>query len=164
MTQALTLVDASASDSGPATTHAPSADVAGLARLPSEWQTIDHIVLDDVIIDYVIVGPNGVFAISVDPDPAPATVEGDGLYRNGIRVTTTVKSAIMAAHELRRRVGEQLFAYPLLVTAVASVDQLGRLGVTPGHRIPEAIWSHVGSPLTRTQRMEITWALRSLAV
>ena len=69
----------------------------------------------------------------------------------------------MAAYELRRRLGEQLFAYPLLVTTIQASDQhLDRLGVVPGGRIAEAIWSHPGTPLTRTQRMEITRVLRGL--
>lgn len=163
MTQPLTLVDGWAEDLALATPHAASGDVAGLRRLPSEWQTIDRVVLDDAAVDHVVVGPNGVFAVTVDPDPVPAAVEWDGLYRNGIRVTTTVKSALKAAYDLRRRVGERLFAYPLLVTAIAGASgQLDRLGVVPASRIPEAIWSHAGTPLTRTQRLETTWALRSL--
>ena len=163
MAHALTLVDAWAPDLALATPHTPSDDVAGLSHLPTEWQVIDDVVLDDAIIDHVVIGPNGVFAVSIDPDPVPATVASDGLYRDGVRVTTTVKSAIMAAHDLRRRVGERMFAYPLLVTAIAEHGQLDRLGVVPGHRIPEAIWSHAGSPLTRTQRAKITWDLEGIA-
>ncbi len=163
MAQAVAYPDSWASDLALATPHAPPGDHAGLSRLPSEWLTIDRIVLDDVLIDHVVVGPNGVFAVSVDSDPEPATVEWDGLYRDGVRVTRTVKAALMAAHDLRQRVGHRFFAYPLLVTAIAGTDgQLDRLGVVPGGRIPEVIWSHAGTPLTRTQRTEIVWALQGL--
>ena len=129
MTPALTLTNGSSTN---LTLAAATDDAAGLSRLPTEWQTIDRVMLDDTVIDQAVVGPNGVFAVSVDPDPVPATIEWDGLYRDGVRVTTTVKSALMAAHELRRRVGERLFAYPLLVTTIQATDEhLGRLGVDP---------------------------------
>ena len=39
-------------------------------------------------LDRVVVGPNGVFAVSLDPDPRPATLAADGLFRGGRRVTT----------------------------------------------------------------------------
>jgi len=163
MAPALTLTNGSSTNLTLATPTAAANDAAGLSRLPTEWQTIDRVVLDDTVIDQAVVGPNGVFAVSVDPDPVPATIEWDGLYRDGVRVTTTVKGALMAAHELRRRVGEQLFAYPLLVTTIqASEEHLGRLGVVPGGRVAEAIWSHAGAPLTRTQRLDITEVLRGL--
>jgi hypothetical protein len=141
-----------------------SADRAGLNRLPSEWTTVDGVVLDDHVLDHVVVGPNGVFAVAVDPDPEPAAVGDDGLYRQGTRVTTTVKSAVMAATALRQRVGERMFAYPLLVTAIdGAAGYLARLGVVPPGGIPETIWSHPGRPLTRSQRLETLWTLRSLA-
>ena len=164
MAQALTLTDGWSADPGAATPAAPADDAAGLSHLPTEWQTIDRVVIDETVIDHAVVGPNGVFAVSFDPDPIPATIDRDGLYRDGVRVTTTVKRALMAAHGLRRRVGEQLFAYPLLVTTIQEPDEhLDRLGVVPGGRIAEAIWSHPGTPLTRMQRTEITSALRRLA-
>ncbi len=163
MAQALTLTDGWSANLALATPTALADDAAGLGLLPTEWQTIDRLVLDDTVIDQAVVGPNGVFAVSFDPDPVPATIEWDGLYRDGVRVTSAVKSALMAAYELRRRLGEQLFAYPLLVTTIQASDQhLDRLGVVPGGRIAEAIWSHPGTPLTRTRRMEITRALRGL--
>jgi hypothetical protein len=139
-------------------------DPAGLRRLPSEWQAVDRVVLEDVVIDHVIVGPNGVFAVAIDPDPRPVSLGPDGLYREGHRLTTTVKSALAAAFSLRGRVGSRLFAYPLLVTPLdGSAANLDRLGVIPPGGIPEAIWSHPGQPLTRTQRLETLWSLRSLA-
>ncbi|MEE9581565.1 MAG: hypothetical protein V3W36_01380 [Acidimicrobiia bacterium] len=163
MTQALTLNPGWSANLALATPTALADDAAGLSLLPTEWQTIDRVVLDDTVIDQTVVGPNGVFAVSFDPDPVPATIEWDGLYRDGIRITTTVKNALMAAYELRRRVGAQLFAYPFLVTTIQEADEhLDRLGVVPGGRVAEAIWSHAGAPLTRTQRLDITRALRGL--
>ena len=163
MAQALTLPESWAADLALATPLTPVGDVAGLRHLPSEWQTIDDIVLEDRLIDHVVVGPNGVFAVSFDTNLTPATIEWDGLYRNGVRVTTPVKNALLAAHDLRQRVGHRLFAYPLLVAAIeGSSAQLDRLGVVPGHRIPEAIWSHPGAPLTRSERTEIAWTLQAL--
>lgn len=163
MAQAPTLTDRWSANLTLATPTALVDDAAGLSLLPTEWQTIDPVVLDDTVIDQTVVGPNGVFAVSFDPDPVPVTIEWDGLYRDGIRITTTVKNALMAAYELRRRVGAQLFAYPFLVTTIQEADQhLDRLGVVPGGRVAEAIWSHAGAPLTRTQRMNITRALRDL--
>lgn len=138
-------------------------DPAGLARLPAEWQVVDRVVVDDAVIDHAVVGPNGVFAVAIDPDPSPATVADDGLYRNAERVTTPVKQILMGAHSLRRQVGSRLFAYPMLVTSLADTPgRLDRLGVIPAGRIPEAIWSHPGVPLTRAQRMETLWTLRGL--
>jgi hypothetical protein len=164
MAQALTLNDGWATSLALATPTPDGGDPAGVHRLPDEWQPIDRVVLDDVIIDHVVVGPNGVFAIALDPDPRPTVIGADGLYRDGSRITTTVKSALMAAYALRARVGPQLFAYPLLVSPIEGPQtHLDRLGVIPPHGIPEAIWGHPGTPLTRTQRLETAWALRSLA-
>jgi hypothetical protein len=141
-----------------------ASDVAGLRLLPSEWQVVDRVVLNDSIIDHAIVGPNGLFTVSIDPDRAPATVEHDGLYRSGVRVTHAVKSALGAASDLRSRVGSNVFAYPLLVTPVTGDrSHLDRLGVVPGDRIAEAIWTHPGRPMRRSERLEVMWALRSLA-
>ncbi len=163
MTQTFTLTDEWSADLTLTTPTALADDAAGLSLLPTEWQTIDGLVLDDTVIDQTVVGPNGVFTVTFDPDPVPATIEWDGLFRDGARVTTTVKSALMAAHALRRRIGARLFAYPLLVTTIQETDEhLGRLGVIPTGRVAEAIWCHAGSPLTRTQRMDITLALRGL--
>jgi hypothetical protein len=146
-----------------ATLHEDPSDRAGLARLPAEWQVVDSVVLDDIVIEHVVVGPNGIFTVSIDPDPTPATVADDGLYRDDHRVTWTVKNALVAAHDLRRRMGEHVFAYPLLVSSIEGErTHLDRLGIVPGHRIAEAIWSHPGLPMRRSARVEALWALRSL--
>ncbi len=134
---------------------------AGLDRLPTEWSVTDAVSIAGVRVDHVIVGPNGVFTINVDPDPRPADVGPDGIYREGNRVTTTVKDALMAANRLRTELGGRVFAYPILVsTLAADRHQLDRLGVVPGDRIAEYIWSHPGLPLRRSQRLEVQWALR----
>jgi len=134
---------------------------AGIDRLPTEWSVIDDAVIGGVVIDYVVVGPNGVFTINVDPDPRPATIGDDGIYRDGSRVTSTVKNALMAATRLRDDQGGRVFAYPILVSTLdAERHQLDRLGVVAGDRIAEYIWSHPGLPLRRSQRLEVQWALR----
>jgi len=72
-----------------------------------------------------------------------------------------VKQALAAAHEARGALGLATLAYPILVTALrAPRHHLDRLGVVPGHRIAEHIWSHPGFPLRRSQRAEILWTLR----
>lgn len=162
MAQTFAIPDWSA-DLALATPHAAAGDVAGLRSLPTEWQVVDRVVLDDVVVDHVVVGPNGVFTVTVDPDRTPAYVADDGLYRSGSRVTHAVKSALTSAHQLRSTVGERVFAYPLLVSAVAGDRaHLDRLGVVAGDRIAEAIWSHPGLPMRRSARLETVWALRSL--
>ncbi|OFW65361.1 MAG: hypothetical protein A2Z12_07415 [Actinobacteria bacterium RBG_16_68_21] len=134
---------------------------AGIDRLPTEWSVIDGAVVGGTVIDHVVVGPNGVFTINVDPDPRPASVGEDGLYRDGARVTTTVKQALMAASRLRQQLGQRVFAYPILVSRMdAPRHQLDRLGVVPGDAIAEYIWSHPGLPMRRSQRLEVQWALR----
>ena len=133
---------------------------AGLEALPREWTVVDHVPIGGATIDHVVIGPNGVFTIGVDPDPEPAVPGDDGLYRSGVRVTTPVKAALMAAHLLRREAHRRLFAYPILVTAIAAgPEQLDRLGVVRGDRIAEYIWSHPGLPLRRSQRQEVLWSL-----
>jgi hypothetical protein len=133
---------------------------AGLEALPHEWTVIDQVSIGDFVVDHVIVGPNGVFTVGVDPDPEPAIPGDDGIYRAGERVTTPVKDALMAAHVLRRQADGRVFAYPILVTAIAAgPEQLDRLGVVRGDRIAEYIWSHPGLPLRRSQRHEILWTL-----
>jgi hypothetical protein len=134
---------------------------AGLDRLPAEWTVLDGVVVGSVMVDHVVIGPNGVFTINVDPDPRPASLDDDGLYRDGSRVTTTVKDAVMAANRLRGALGNSVFAYPLLVSPIsADRSQLDRLGVVPGDRIAEYIWCHPGLPMRRSQRLEVQWALR----
>lgn len=133
---------------------------AGLERLPAEWTVVDQVSVAGAQLDHVVVGPNGVFTVVVDPDPQPATPTEDGIYRAGVRVTTPVKEAVRAAHLLRREARGMLFAYPILVAALdADRHQLDRLGVVPGDRIAEYIWSHPGLPLRRSQRQEVLWSL-----
>jgi len=134
---------------------------AGLETLPSEWTVVDQIRVGEATVDHIVVGPNGVFTVSIDPDPRPAVPGDDGIYRAEGRVTTAVKDALMAAHQLRRQSDGMLFAYPILVTTIAAgPEQLDRLGVVRGDRIAEYIWSHPGLPLRRSQRHEVLWGLR----
>lgn len=134
-----------------------------LGRLPSEWQVVDAIRVGDLSVDHVVVGPNGVFTISVDPDPTPATIDDEGLYRAGARVTTAVKRALLAAHRLRAELAPPAFAYPILVSTISGErEHLDRLGVVPADRIVEAIWTHPGIPMRRSQRVAALWAVRSL--
>ncbi|HLE39430.1 MAG TPA: nuclease-related domain-containing protein [Acidimicrobiia bacterium] len=145
-----------------ATPPRPRVHPAGLEHLPSDWSVVDGVTLPSgPRIDHVVVGPNGVFTVGVDPETIPAEIHDDGLYRHGVRVTTPVKHALLGAHELRRALGLVTIAYPILVTAIqASRHHLDRLGVVPGERIAEHIWSHPGLPLRRSQRVEVLWALR----
>jgi hypothetical protein len=141
-----------------------SDDVAGLRRLPDEWQVVDEVVLADTTIDHVVVGPNGVFTVSVDRDPTPAFIADDGLYRSGSRVTEAVESALSAGQRLRADLGDGVFAYPLLVSSVAGDRaHLDRLGIVAGDRIAEAIWSHPGRPMIRSARLETLRSIRRRA-
>jgi hypothetical protein len=134
---------------------------AGLDALPDEWTVADDVAVAGTTVDHVVVGPNGVFTVSIDPDPSPAILGDDGIYRAHQRVTTPVKEALLAAHMLRRQAQGRLFAYPILVAPLqAGVARLERLGVITGDRIAEYIWSHPGLPLRRSQRQEILWSLR----
>ena len=158
MAEVIALRTAWAGDYALATPAAPHP--AGIDRLPMEWSVIHGVVAGGVVIDHVVVGPNGVFTINVDRDPRPAVIGHDGIYRDGARLTATVKDALMGANRLRRELGERVFAYPILVSAL-EVDrhQLDRLGIVAGDRIAEYIWSHPGLPLRRSQRLEVQWAL-----
>lgn len=145
-----------------ARSHDTSA-TAALERLPGEWSVVDTVVLRGRLVDHVVVGPNGLFAVTIDPAPDPATLGEDGIYRNGRRVAQPVEDALMAAFELRAVVGSHLFAYPILVTPLTGQRaRLDRLGVVSGDRLAELIWSHPGRPLRRSQRREASWALRKL--
>ena len=137
---------------------------AGLDSLPAEWVVIDDVQLrSGAHLDHVVVGPNGVFTVGLDPADTPAIIGEDGLYRHGVRVALPVKRALFGARELRAALGLATIAYPVLVTAIAADHhQLDRLGVVPGDRIAEHIWSHPGFPLRRSQRMELQWGLRAL--
>src|SRR3990172_13005692 len=145
-----------------ATRRRPRVHPAGLAPLPADWRVVDGVTLPSgPRIDHVEVGPNGVFTVGVDPETIPAEIHDDGLYRHGVRVTTPVKHALLGAHELRRALGLVTIAYPILVTAIqASRHHLDRLGVVPGERIAEHIWSHPGLPPRRSARGGGRWGAR----
>lgn len=148
-----------------ATPPNPRRHPVGLDHLPSEWSVVDDVMLPSgARLDHVVVGPNGVFTVAVDPEATPAEVADDGIYRNGLRVTLPVKRALAAAHEIRGSLSLATIAYPILVAELrAPRHHLDRLGVVPGDRIAEHIWSHPGFPLRRSQRAEILWALRRFA-
>jgi hypothetical protein len=132
-----------------------------LGRLPADWTILDDIA--DVAADRVIVGPNGVFTVVIDPDPRPAFLADDGLYRAGARVTTPVKRALSAAFALRQRLERypaDVFPYPLLaLDAEAPIGFVGRLRVVPASMLAEAVWTHPGRPLLRSQRRAVIEAL-----
>lgn len=132
-----------------------------LGALPADWTVLDEI--PGVVADRVIVGPNGVFTVVIDPDPRPALLADDGLYRAGTRVTTPVKRALSAAFALRRRLAPtpaDVFPYPLLALNAASpFGFVGRLRVVPADMLAEAVWTHPGRPLLRSQRRAIIGAL-----
>ena len=132
--------------------------------LPEEWQAVDDVAAGEAHVDRVIVGPNGVFTIDIDLDRRPAEPGPDGVYRDGQRVTASVKHALLAAHGVRRALSLPSIAYPLLVMPIAAPGhQLDRLGIIPGDALAQYIWSHHGSPLRRSQRMELLWRLQRLA-
>lgn len=159
MAEVIALRTAWAGDCVLATPSAPHP--AGIDRLPAEWSVIDDVHAAGVRIDHVVIGPNGVFTINIDPDPRPAAIGEDGIYRDGTRVTTTVKDALLGAFRLRGELGEGEFAYPILISSIDHPrHQLDRLGVVPGDYIAEYIWSHPGLPMRRSQRLEVQWALR----
>jgi hypothetical protein len=123
-------------------------------HLPEDWTMVGPILVAGRTLDRVVVGPNGVFAVSLDPDPRPATLEPDGLFRGGRRVTTQVKQALAAAFDLRRvlaTAGIDVFPYPVLVTRGAD-GMLGRLRVVPPGCLASAVWCHPGRPLLRSER------------
>ena len=128
---------------------------------PSEWASINGVVIGSDQIDRAIVGPNGVFVIVVDPEPGRLTP--DGLVRDGDRVKEPVKRALRAAHELGRRL-PGVFVYPVLLTGRGvEPGYLGRLRVVGYDRLPEALWCHPGRPLLRSERQELQTALEAMA-
>lgn len=135
----------------------------GLLRLPHEWERLDAVALAQHVVDHVVIGPNGVFAVTVDPDDSEATLTADGVVRTGERVKQVVKRALFAATELRNHVGEHVLPYPVLVTGITGRGWLGRLGVAGPEACAELIWSHPGRPLTRTERSEVAWSLGARA-
>ena len=130
-----------------------------LGRLPSDWVVCDRTEIAGVAVDRVVVGPNGVFTVVVDPDPRPAAVTDDGLMRAGGRVTTPVKRALAAAFGLRGMLAPLLphvFPYPLLaVNGHAGMGFVGRLRVVTAPELAEAVWSHCGRPLLRSERRAV---------
>jgi hypothetical protein len=124
------------------------------------------VTVGGLTIDRVLVGPNGVFAVHVDPDPRPVVVRaGYGIVRSGTRVPDGVKRAMFGAAALRAHlagIGGDLFPYPVLVTAAPGEAgrRLGRLLVVRPERLAEAIWEHPARPLRRSVRVEVLEALR----
>ncbi len=131
-------------------------------HLPEDWTTIGPVLVAGGTLDRVVVGPNGVFAVSLDPDPRPATLTTDGLFRGGRRVTGQVKQAQAAAFDLRRVLadaGIDVFPYPVLVTRGAD-GMLGRLRVVPPGCLASAVWRHPGRPLLRSTRARVLAAVQ----
>lgn len=134
-----------------------------LGALPADWMVLRGPEIAGIAVDRVVVGPNGVFTVVVDPDPRPAVVTDHGLYRAGSRVTSSVKRALAAAFALRRLLGEdipEVFPYPLLaVNGDVEMGFVGRLRVLPAEMVAEAVWTHPGRPLLRSQRRAVIRAL-----
>lgn len=131
-------------------------------HLPEDWTMIGPVLVAGHTLDRVVVGPNGVFAVSLDPDPRPASLASDGLFRGGRRVTTQVKQAQAAAFELRRVLGGAgiaVFPYPVLVTRGAD-GMLGRLRVVSPGCLASAVWRHPGRPLLRSERARVLAAVQ----
>ena len=123
-------------------------------ELPADWTVVTAPLIEGRTVDRVVVGPNGVFAVTADPDRRPADLAPEGLQRDGLRVTTPVKEALHTAFGLRRtlaRGGLDVFPYPLLLVAGAR-GRLDRLLIAPPDGLAEAIWSHPGRPLRRSER------------
>ena len=131
-------------------------------HLPEDWTMVGPLLIAGRTLDRVAVGPNGVFAVSLDPDPRPATLGADGLFRGGRRVTTLVKQALAAAFDLRGTLataGIDVFPYPVLVTRGPD-GMLGRLRVVPPGCLASAVWSHPGRPLLRSERARVLAAVQ----
>ena len=122
--------------------------------------------MGDDTIDLVLIGPNGIFAVHVDPDPEPAAVRpGHGLFHTGVRVPTQVKRALRNTQDLRYRLSSvpgDIFPYPVLVASAPGEagHRLGRLMVVRPGRLAEAVWRHVSRPLTRSDRQAVREALQ----
>ena len=142
----------------PAASPAP-----GLADLPGDWEIRDALYLGGAWTDRVIVGPNGVFTVSYDPSPGCTAVTDLGLYRGGRRLTTQVKAALATAFVVRRALGDllhEVFPYPVLAVGGDVIPGwIGRLKVTGGGELAEAVWKHPGRPLLRSQRETILSAI-----
>jgi hypothetical protein len=146
----------------PAARTTPLAPVAeALGHLPPDWAQVRDVAVGDDHIDLVVLGPNGLFAVHLDPDPRPAAVRpGTGLFRAGARNPDPVKRALRNTDALRRRLARlpgDHFPYPVLVTSIPGETgrRLGRLLVVRPGRLAEVIWSHVSRPLRRSERASI---------
>jgi hypothetical protein len=131
-------------------------------HLPEDWTMVGPVLVAGRTLDRVVVGPNGVFAVSLDPDPRPAILAAEGLFRSGKRVTAQVKQALAAAFDLRRVLtvaGINVFPYPVLVTRGAD-GMLGRLRVIPPGCLASAVWRHPGRPLLRSERARVLAAVQ----
>jgi len=131
-------------------------------RLPEDWVIVGPVLAAGRTLDRVVVGPNGVFAVCLDPDPRPALLTEDGLYRGSTRTTHQVKQALAAAFDLRRvlaEAGVDVFPYPVLVARGAD-GMLGRLRVVPPGCLASAVWSHPGRPLRRSERARVLAAVQ----
>lgn len=146
----------------PAAPYLALVETARRDHLPDDWTVVGPVLVAGCTLDRVVVGPNGVFAVSLDPDPRPAALAADGLFRAGRRVTTQVKQAQAAAFELRRVLGAagiQVFPYPVLVTRGAD-GMLGRLRVVSPGCLASAVWRHPGRPLLRSERARVLAAIQ----
>jgi len=146
----------------PAAPYLALVEPARSDHLPDDWTMVGPVLVAGRTLDRVVVGPNGVFAVSLDSDPRPATLTADGLLRAGRRVTTQVKQAQQAAFELRRVLGAAgigVFPYPVLVTRGAD-GMLGRLRVVSPGCLASAVWCHPGRPLLRSERARVLAAVQ----
>jgi hypothetical protein len=131
-------------------------------HLPDDWAMVGPVLIAGRTLDRVVVGPNGVFAVTLDPDPRPATLGDDALHRGGQRVTHQVKQALAAAFALRgvlAAAGIATFPYPVLVSRGAD-GLLGRLRVVPPGCLASAVWRHPGYPLRRSERARVLAAVQ----
>ncbi|MCJ7725210.1 MAG: hypothetical protein MUP76_02310 [Acidimicrobiia bacterium] len=139
----------------------PAESAEPLGVLPAEWARLDAVAVGDDVVDTLLVGPNGLFAVHVDPDLRPAAVRpGIGLLRAGTRQPEQVKRALRNTEALRMALAflpGDLFPYPVLVTSTPGEagHRLGRLLVVRPGRLPEVIWRHVSRPLRRSERAAI---------
>ena len=139
----------------------PHADPV-ISEHPDDWMSIDDVIIGLDRVDRVTVGPNGVFVVVIDPEPARLTSEG--VVRDGDRVKEPVKRALRAAHELGKRLSlPGAFAYPVLLTGRGiAPGYLGRLRVVRVDQFAEALWCHPGRPLTRTERAAVASTVRDM--
>jgi hypothetical protein len=131
-------------------------------HLPDDWTMVGPLLIAGRTVDRVVVGPNGAYAVSLDPDPRAATLTEDGLFRGGERVTAQVKQALAAAFAMRRilvQAGIDVFPYPVLVARGAD-GMLGRLRVVAPGCLASAVWRHPGRPMLRSQRARVLAAVQ----